>query len=59
MRVVVYHLTAARVAEALAVARHTANDAVLAEGRWVLIDDDGRGEHVAVVGVDDHVWRHI
>lgn len=40
-------------------ARHAANDSVLAEGRRVLIDDDGRGEHVAVVGVDDHVWRYI
>ena len=33
------HLTVARVAEALGVAWNTANDAVLAEGRRVLIDN--------------------
>lgn len=37
---------------------NTANDAVLAEGRRVLIDDPGRFEGVAVIGVDEHVWRH-
>ncbi|GAA4829209.1 ISL3 family transposase [Luteimicrobium xylanilyticum] len=55
---VVQHLTVARVAEALAVAWHTANDAVLAEGQRVLIDDPARFEGVAVIGVDEHVWRH-
>ncbi len=48
----------ARVAEGLAVAWDTANDAVLAEGRRVLIEDTGRFEGVAVLGVDEHVWRH-
>ncbi len=37
---------------------HTANDAVLAEGRRVLIDGPGRFDGVAVVGVDEHAWRH-
>ncbi|MEI2774874.1 MAG: ISL3 family transposase [Tetrasphaera sp.] len=55
---VLYHLTVARVAEALAVAWDTANDAVLAEGRRVLIDDPDRFNGVAVVGVDEHCWRH-
>jgi transposase len=37
---------------------NTANDAVLAEGRRVLIDGPGRFDSVTVVGVDEHVWRH-
>ena len=56
--VVCQHLSVARVAEALAVAWHTANDAVLAEGRRVLIGDPARLDGVRVVGVDEHVWRH-
>ena len=55
---VVQHLTVARVAEGLGVAWNTANDAVLAEGRRVLIDDPARFDGVAVIGVDEHVWRH-
>jgi len=55
---VVQHLTVARVAEDLGVAWNTANDAVLAEGKRVLIDDETRFDGVAVVGVDEHVWRH-
>ena len=56
--IVVQHLTVARVAEALAVAWDTANDAVLAEGKRLLIDDAGRFDGVKVIGVDEHVWRH-
>ena len=52
------HLSVARVAEGLGVACNTANDADLAEGRRVLIDDVTRFEGVAVMGVDEHVWRH-
>jgi transposase len=52
------HLTVARVAEGLGVAWNTANDAVLAEGKRVLIDDPHRLEGVRVLGVDEHVWRH-
>lgn len=55
---VVQHLTVARVADALGVAWNTANDAVLAEGKRVLISDPSRFDAVAVVGVDEHVWRH-
>lgn len=56
--IVVQHLTVARVAEALDVAWDTANSAVLAEGKRVLIDDEDRLDGVAVVGVDEHVVRH-
>ena len=55
---VVQHLTVARVADGLAVAWDTANDAVLAEGKRVLIADPARFAGVAVLGVDEHVWRH-
>jgi transposase len=55
---VVQHLTVARIAEALAVSWNTANDAVLAEGKRLLIDDARRFDGVAVIGVDEHVWRH-
>jgi hypothetical protein len=40
--IVVQHLTVARVAQGLGVSWNTANDAVLAEGRRVLIDDPAR-----------------
>jgi transposase len=56
--IVVQHLTVARVAEGLGVAWNTANDAVLAEGKRVLIDDAARFDGVKTIGVDEHVWRH-
>jgi hypothetical protein len=37
---------------------NTANDAVLAEGKRVLIEDPTRFDGVKVVGVDEHVVRH-
>ncbi len=46
------------VAEGLAVAWNTANDAVLAEGKRVLIEDEHRFGGVSAIGVDEHVWRH-
>ncbi|MBB2891029.1 transposase [Flexivirga oryzae] len=52
------HLTVARVAESLAVSWDTANNAVLAEGRRVLIADPSRFAGVTTIGVDEHVWRH-
>jgi transposase len=55
---VVQHLTVARAAQALAVTWDTANDAVLAEGRRVLIDNPARFDGVTTIGVDEHVWRH-
>ena len=56
--IVCQHLTIARVAEALAVSWNTANAAVLAEGRRVLITDPHRFDHVTTIGVDEHVWQH-
>ena len=56
--IVCQHLTVARVAEGLSVTWNTANKAVLAEGRRVLIDDPHRFDGVKVIGVDEHVWRH-
>ena len=57
-RLVCQHLTVARVAEGLGVSWNTANDAVLAEGRCVLIEDPHRFDGVRVIGVDEHCWRH-
>ncbi len=54
----VQHLTVARIAEGLAVSWNTANDAVLTEDRRALIDNPRRFDGVAVIGVDEHVWRH-
>ncbi len=55
---VVQHLTVARIAESLDVSWNTANDAVLAEGKRVLISDPARFDGVSVIGVDEHAWRH-
>jgi hypothetical protein len=55
---VTQHLTVARVAEGLGVAWNTANDAVLAEGKRVLIDVTSRFDGVTAIGVEEHVWRH-
>ena len=52
------HLTVTRVAEALGVSWNTANAAVLAEGRRLLIDDPQRFDGVKVLGIDEYVWRH-
>ena len=56
--IVCQHLTVARVAEGLGVSWNTANDAVLSEGKRVLINDPTRLDGVRVLGVDEHVWRH-
>ena len=56
--IVCQHLSVARVAEGLGVTWNTANDAVLAEGKRVLINDPSRFDGVSTLGVDEHVWRH-
>jgi hypothetical protein len=56
--IVVQHLSVARIAEGLGVSWNTANTAVLAEGKGVLIEDPHRFDGVKVIGVDEHVWRH-
>ena len=55
--IVCQHLTVARVAEGLGVAWNTANDAVLAEGKRVLINHENRFDGVTAIGVHEHVWR--
>ncbi len=52
------HLSVSRIAEGLGVSWNTANEAVLAEGQRLLIDDPARFAGVKVLGVDEHVWRH-
>jgi len=52
------HLTIARVTEGLGGAWHTTNDAVLDEGKRVLIDHPDRLDGVTAIGVDEHVWKH-
>jgi hypothetical protein len=56
--IVCQHLTVARVAEGLGVSWNTANDAILAEGKRVLINDQHRFDGVTAIGVDEHVWSH-
>jgi transposase len=55
---VIGHLPMAQIAKALAVSWNTANEAVLEEGRRVLISDPARFDGVRVLGVDEHAWRH-
>ena len=55
---VVDHLSVSRIAAGLGVSWNTANDAVLAEGHRLLINDPTRFDGVRVLGVDEHVWRH-
>ena len=56
--IVIDHLTVTRVAAGLGVSWHTANTAVLAEGKRRLFDDPHRFDNVTTIGVDEHVWRH-
>lgn len=51
-------MSIARIADGLGVSWHTVNDAVLAAGRELLIDDPTRLDAVRVIGVDEHAWRH-
>lgn len=55
---VIDHLTVARAAANLGVSWHTANTAILDEGKRLLIDDPRRFDGVTTIGVDEHVWRH-
>lgn len=56
--IVIDHLPVSRIAAGLGVSWHTANSAVLAEGKRVLFDDPARFDGVTTIGVDEHVWRH-
>lgn len=56
--IVLDHLSVSRVAAHLGVAWHTANNAIINEGRRLLFNDPTRFDGVTVLGVDEHVWRH-
>ncbi|QUL78740.1 transposase family protein [Brevibacterium sp. SMBL_HHYL_HB1] len=56
--VVIDRLSVARIATGLAVAWNTANDAILATGQQLLINDPTRLDGVRVIGVDEYVWSH-
>ncbi|WP_345376832.1 ISL3 family transposase, partial [Promicromonospora umidemergens] len=56
--IVVDHLTVSRAAAGLGVSWHTANSAIITEGKRRLIDDPARFDGVTTIGVDEHVWRH-
>lgn len=56
--VVIDRLSIARIAQLLDAAWHTVNDAVLAAGRALLINDPARLDGIGVIGVDEHCWRH-
>jgi hypothetical protein len=49
----------ARDTERLGVARDTANNAVLADGKRFLIEEKDRSNGATTIGVEEHVWRHI
>lgn len=53
-----FQLTVVRIAPWLGVAWDIADDAVLAEGPWVLISDPTRFAAVAEIDVNEHVWRY-
>jgi hypothetical protein len=46
-------------AEGIGVAWNTANDAVLAEAKRVLIDDVDRFEGMKLIGFDEHEWPDL
>lgn len=52
------HFSVSRLAEGLGDIWNTANEAVLAEGQRLLIDDSARFNGVEVLGADEHAWRH-
>jgi len=56
--VVIHRLSIAPVAASFGTSWHTVNDAVLAAGRQLLIEDPGRLDGVRVLGVDEHARRH-
>lgn len=56
--IVLDHLSVPRVASHLDVAWHTANNAIINEGKRLLFNDPARFDGVTVLGVDEHVWRH-
>lgn len=56
---VVDHRSIRSIARDLCMSWNAANTAILAEGQRRLIDDVHRLDNVRVIGVDEHVWRHV
>ena len=56
--VAVDNTAVSRVAARLGASWDTANNAVLSEGKRVLIETEGRFDGVTTIGVDEHVVRH-
>jgi len=56
--VVLDHVPVSSVARILGIAWHTAHSAVAELGRELLIGHPARLDGVAVIGVDEHCWRH-
>ena len=51
-------MSVCRVAAALGISWHTANNTILTSAQATLLDDPHRFDGVEVLGVDEHVWRH-
>ena len=51
-------MSVSRVAAALGISWHTANNTILTSAQATLLDDPHRFDGVEVLGVDEHVWRH-
>ena len=56
---VVDHRSVLSIARDLRMSWNAVNTAVLAEGKRRLIDNTHRLDNVRVIGVDEHVWRHV
>lgn len=55
---VVERMSISHIARRLGVAWDTANTAILEAGQRLLIEQPARLNGVAVIGVDEHLWRH-
>ena len=51
-------MSVSRVAAALGIPWHTANNAILTRAEQILNEVPDRFKGVEVLGVDEHVWRH-
>jgi transposase len=56
---VVDHRSVLSICRDLRLSWNATNAAILAEGQRRLIDDPTRFDGVRVIGVDEHVWRHV
>ena len=51
-------MSVSRVAAALGISWHTANNAILTRAEQTITGNPDRFDGVEVLGVDEHVWRH-